>query len=783
MIHHIKPALRNLRKHITFSLLNITGLAVGLASGILILLWVLDEFSYDRFHEHLENVHVLLQDQNSDGVTYTFEALPGPLAADLKREFPEITNVARASWGDRRLIRHGDKVFREPSMYVDPSFLELFTFPALEGDPKAALTDPGSVVITERLAKKIFGSQNPIGQPLNVNNRFDYKVAAVLKDVPLNSSLQFEALFPFTVFEKANADWITGYSDNALPTWIETAPGTDLTALNEKLYNFIQSKIPDANAHVHAWPYAKYRLEASFSNGKPNGGRIDMVRLLGILGIAIILVACINFMNLSTARSSLRAREVGVRKAIGAGRSGLIAQFLGETILLTSISLALALCIAWFCLPSFNRMTEKAIALGEVGWNFWGLLVAGSLITGLIAGSYPAFFLSRFNPVRVLKNDLSDQKKGGAGGLRKILVVAQFSFSTLLILGTIFLWQQIEHLRNRPLGFTQENLLFVPMGGGTVNQWEVFRQEVQQLPQVSGVCSVSGNMLNFGSNTTGIEWPGKTEDQDFLVTITNAGEGFAKTIGLKLLEGRDFGGKQDSFTVILNKTAVARMGLNNPVGQQIRFDTTRTIIGVVEDFVQNDPSAMAEPTVIFWEESSDHNCFIKLSNNDQWKSSMDQIGAAYKKLWPNRPFEPYFMDEQCEKRFQRAKQMGFLANIFGGMSILISCLGLFGLAAFTAERRTKEIGIRKVLGANVLGITGLLAKDFLKLVLLAIVIALPIGLFGAQKALSKIDYRIDISPWVFVATAGISILVSILTVSVQSIKAALINPVKSLKSE
>jgi hypothetical protein len=447
------------------------------------------------------------------------------------------------------------------------------------------------------------------------------------------------------------------------------------------------------------------------------------------------------------------------------------------------LSLVLALALSWIFLPFFNRITEKELALGSAGAGFWLTLLGVGVLSGLVAGSYPALYLSKFNPVKVLKNDFSDVKTGGAIGLRRILVVSQFAFSTFLILCTIFLWQQIEHLRNRPLGFEKENLVRIDAGPQQARNFEAFKSQVEQLPGVKQVSCASIDLFQYGSNTSGIGWPGKTDDQQFLITIANTGRGFMQTVGMKLKEGRDFEGPKDSMCVILNETAVKRMGLQDPVGKQIERDTHRTIIGVVEDFVQNNPGSIATPTCLFWGESDANYFFIRMDNNDRWDAALKQIGAVHKAMWPNHLFEPRFVSDESEKRFQQAKTLSILANTFGGLSIFISCLGLFGLAAFTAERRMKEIGIRKVLGASVAGITGMLARDFLKLVLIAVIIACPLGYFAANKALSMVDYRIEISFWVFVAAGITALVIAFLTVSFQSIRAALSNPVKSLRSE
>jgi putative ABC transport system permease protein len=783
LLHYTAIALRSLRRNVTYTFLNIAGMSVGLTAGILILLWTLDEFSFDRFHRNLPNLHVMLQDQKSEGEIMTYTAMPGPLAADLKASFPEITNATRANFISPRLLRTADgEMFREMAHYVEPAFFEMFNFPALVGDPKAAVADPGSVVLTERTAKKIFGSQNPIGQPLNVSGRYDYKVAAIIRDVPENSSIRFDVALPFAVFEKAQANWIYNYQTNSLPMWIETQPGTDMAALNSKLYNFLQAKEPDAASHFHAYPLAKWRLENQFKNGQPSGGRMGMVAMMGLIGLALILVACINFMNLATARSSLRAREVGVRKAIGAARGRLVAQFLSEAMLMVAISFVLALLLALVIMPSFNRYTEKHLALWSAGPLFWGILTGCVVLVGFVAGSYPAFFLSKFNPVRVLKNDFSDQKRGSAEGFRKFLVVSQFTFSSLMVIATILLWQQIEHLRNRPLGYEKDHLLYFSSGFGE-GLLQTVKSQVTALPEVKDFTWASDDLSNFGSNTSGIQWPGKTDDQEILIRTTNAGANYVRTAGLKLREGRDFEGLSDQFSCLLNETAVKKMGLKNPVGQQIIYDTTRTIVGVIEDFVQDDPGGLPEPMAIFFDENNTNYYFIRLHDQANTEATLGKIGAIYKKIYPNNMFMPKFMSQEVENRFQKAKLFGMLANVFGGLAIFISCLGLFGLAAFTAERRTKEMGIRKVLGASIAGLMALMAKDFLKLVLIAIVIATPIAIYLGNKVLTLVDYRIELSPWVFIGTGVGAIIVAALTVSLQSLKAALTNPVKSLKSE
>lgn len=783
--NYLKIAFRNLQRQKLYAFLNIAGLAVGLAAGILILLWVVDEMTYDRFHTRLSNLHILLQDQTYEGETHTYFAMPGPLGPDLKREFPEITHAVRASFIGERLLRSGDQVFNEASFYAEPEFFDMFSFTAIMGDPKTAMTDPGSAVITERLAKKLFGFENPIGKPLNINNRFDYRVAAVLKDIPSNSTLQFDVVLPFSIFEKASASWITSYGTNSLSTWIETQPGVNMDALNGKLYNYIQSKYEGADGHLHAWPLSRWRLESEFKNGQPAGGRIRLVQLFLFIGIAVILVACINFMNLSTARSAGRAREVGVRKAIGALRSRIIFQFMSEAAVMVLIGLVLAVTIALGSLSGFNQLTGKTFTINSIPPVFWAGIAILGVITALVSGSYPALFLSRFDPVRALKGNAETGKTGAARWFRKTLVVVQFTFSVALIITTIIIRQQIEFARNIPLGYNKDNLIYLSSRGDMDATFPAFKQDVEALTGIKNVSAAADNLIEYGSNTSGIRWPGKPDDQEVLITVTYVGARFFETANIAIKEGRDFRTEEntDRYSVILNETAVKRMGLTSPIGQKIEYDTARTIVGVVSDFLFNNTLSAPEPMVIMFDPTGGNNYFIRLDNDANWQQHLSQVEQVFKKHFPQFLFDPHFVEAEFEEKFENMKLMSMLGNIFSGLAIFISCLGLFGLSAFTAEQRRKEVGIRKVLGASVAGITSLLAKDFLKPVLLAIGIATPIASWLIQKWLSDFEKHVDIHWWVFALAGIMAILIAFLTVSAQSVRAALGNPVEALKTE
>ncbi len=782
---YLKFAFRNLRSNRLFSVLNIAGLAVGLTSGILVILWLADEFSYNKFLPNLENIHMVVQNQTQGGETFTFTSTPGPLAVALRAEIPEIKKAARCSWTGEQLLTFGEKGVYETGFYAEPDFFNIFHYPILKGDPAAAMKDVGSVVITERTAKKFFGTDDPIGKVLQHNNQRSLTVAAVIADIPTNSTLRFDVVLPFRIFEQENTDWIDTWGNNAIPTYAELQPGVNLPALNAKLENFVQGKEPEAATHIFAYPLSEWRLHGKFVNGKPSGGRIDFLKALGLIGIFILLIACINFMNLSTARSEKRAREVGVRKSMGAQRSGLIAQFLGESLLTSSLALILALLLTLLVLPSFNRVLEKSVAFSTANGWIWAGIISLGLLTGIIAGSYPAFFLSKFQPVKVLKGGVISEGKGN-GLFRRGLVTFQFVISIFLIITTITLYLQIQHAQNRPIGYDQTNLIEIPARGDIPKTFGPLKNDLLQIPGVKSVTAASTDMIHLGSNTSGILWPGRTDDQDFLITILSVEHDWTKTVGVKMVEGRDFNAEfgSDTMTCILNQTAVRRMGLKEPViGTVIQYDTNRTVIGVVEDFVFNDPFSKPAPLVVtlsHWDMSS---FFIRLENNQQWSQNLAQVASAFKEHNPAYPFEPRFTKDTYQEQFVGAQSAGQMARIFGGMAIFISCLGLFGLSAFTAERRQKEIGVRKVLGASVQNVLLHLSKDFLKPVLLAFVLASPLAYVALQKILTSFDYRIDLAWWMFASAALLVTLVAALTVSYQSIRAALANPVTSLRSE
>ena len=784
--NYFKLALRNLLNNKLYTALNIIGLAVGLAAGVLILLWVSDETSYNKFYKNLPNLYLVMQNQTQGGITYTFRSTPGPLSEGLRAEIPEIKTVGHCTFNDKHLLTVANNSFYEEGVFAEPEFCQIFNFPVISGDPVAALKDANSVVLCEQAAKRLFGNQNAIGQTLRYDNTLDLKVGAVLKDIPKNSSIQFDVLLPYVQYKRDNGDWINSWGSNAMPTWLELQPNADVAALNKKLENYIQSKNPDASAHIFAYPIARWRLYNKFENGKQNGGRIDNVILLGVIGIFILLIACINFMNLATARSERRAREVGIRKAIGASRGSIIGQFLSEAMVLTAVALVFGLLLARLALPAFNRFYNKEIALDFSNWQLWTIILILGGFTGLVAGSYPAFVLSNFQPARVLKGNQMGRGWRKGGLLRKGLVTFQFGVAIFLIISTIVIFRQLEYVQQRPIGYDSENLIEIVARGTMINHYEALKNELLQLPGVQSVSGGIDDMVSFNSNTSGLQWPGKTPDQDFLVSMTGVDYDWTKTMGVKIVEGRDFSPEYgaDTFSCILNQTAVRRMGLKDPVvGTKITNDSAYTVVGVVEDFVYNDAFGVVEPLFVGLDHTNLNSFFVRIKNDGNWKKLLQEMEAVHKKINPAYPFTFKFTKEEYQKNFDEIRQMGQMSNVFGGLAILISCLGLFGLSAFVAERRTKEIGIRKVLGASITQVWISLSQDFIKPVLLACLLAAPLATWAMNKLLLRFDYRIELAWWMYIVAGLIAIFIAILTVSFQGISAATANPIKSLRNE
>lgn len=771
---------RNILKDKISSVINIGGLAVGLAITILLLLWIRDAMNYDKFHARLPQIHQIMFHHRIGGDLGTARSVAGPLAAVLREDVPDIEQVARTSYTNQQMVHAGENSFYEKGFYADPDFFSMLSFEAIAGNPVTALQDPASVVITERTAKKLFGTGDAIGKILQHNNVRDLKVGAVIRDIPLNSTFQFDVVLPFKLFEQENSEWINRWDHNSIQTWVALTPSSDINIVNNKIQDAIKRHTDVERATFFAYPLADLHLYGSFRNGKVSGGLIDGIKVMIIIGIFILLIACVNFMNLATAHSERRAREVGVRKVLGAPRKVIILQFLAEALCMTFFALLLGLLLARMVLPFVNRFPDVHISFDVFNWPVLGALTCLTVITGLVAGSYPAFFLSNFRPVKVLKGIVTNKKGGSL--LRKGLVTFQFVISIFLIISIIVIFRQQQHIQNRPLGYDKENLIIIPARGDMGDKFELFKSEVRQIPGVQSISAGSNNMIKFGGSTDGIHWPGKTEDQNFPVTVTTVNYDWTKTAGLKMASGRDFDPAYgaDTAACLLNETAVRKMGLKEPVvGTQLG---DKTVIGVVEDFVFNQASANPGPMVIYLGNGGSY-FFVRLTNDNNWRKTVSLIESAAKRSNPNYPFELQFMKEEYDKEYRGLRAAAQLTFGLGILAILISCLGLFGLSIFLAERRNKEIGIRKVFGAGITTIWFSLSKDFIKPVLLAFVLASPLAAYAMQQLLRGADYHIELSWWMFAVSGILAIVIALITVSFQGIKAALRDPVKSLRME
>jgi len=776
---YFKMACRMLAKNKLFSIINIGGLSVGLATGIILLLVITDELSYDKFHTNLKDVYVLMVNHTIGGDISTGRATPGPLAASLRNELPDIKYVVRFSDESEQLVRAGEKSIYKAAVYADPDFFKMLSFPGIEGDAAAALNDPSSVVITESLAKALFGNIDAIGKSVLLNNKDALKVAAIIRDCPKNSTIRFDMVVPFRVFEQGN-EWLKKWDDNRIQTWVQVKPMANLGTLNAKLKKLFLAK-QNENIVLFAYPFSELRLHGSFKNGKPSGGLVLMISMLSIIAGFVLLIACINFMNLMTARSERRAKEVGVRKVLGASRVVIILQFLSEALLLSFIALGLGMFLAKLALPGFMRISGKSFVPDFSNWLLWVLMLALWLVTGLVAGSYPALFLSRFQPVKVLKNWASTGRTGGF--LRKALVTFQFSISLFLIIGTIVIYKQMDYVERRPIGYSNENLVDIPARGNVASHFMTVKNELLAIPGIKEVSAGNDEMTRFGSAFNGLEWPGKTPDQDFYIKMTSVGYGWIQTMGLSLAEGRDFSPAYgaDSTSCLINETAARKMGLKEPIlGTKLG---NNEVIGVIRDFVLEDPSKNPPPVIVYLSKENLGHLFVRISNNEHWRECLSKIEAVVKRTSPEFPFDFQFTDKEYQSEFQQVEAMGQMGNIFGGMAILISCLGLFGLSAYVAERRGKEISIRKVLGAGSGALWFSLSREFLMPVAVAFLIAAPISGLLMGKVLGLMDYHILLSWWMFAVAGVITLLIAFATVSFNGVKAAVANPIERLRAE
>ncbi|MEO7045484.1 MAG: ABC transporter permease [Ferruginibacter sp.] len=783
---YFKTAWRSIIRGRSFSFIKIFILTVGLASAIFIFLWVADEMSFDKFHANSNNIYrVMTNNTYPDGRIETYPATSALLKDAIKAEIPEVDKTALLSMETGALVRFEGNSFNEQGLFADSSLFSIFSFPLLKGNRMNPLPDIASIVISEKLAKKLFGNVDPIGKSLEVDQRHQFMVTGIFADVPKNSSLQFDFVLPFELFIKENP-WTQNWRSGGTQTMVTLNPRASLENANTKIAGLIKKNCKDCTTSAFLFPYTSQRLYNEFENGKTAGGRIEQLRLFSIVAIIILIMACINFMNLATAQSSTRSREIGVRKVIGAKRSGLIKHFILESLMLSFIALVLALVAVQFLLPFFNEITEKSVQLDFTNPVFVSGVLIITVVCGLLAGCYPAFLLSSFKPVSVLKGNAPAPLSGS--GFRKVLVVVQFVASGVLITGSIIIYKQTTFISNKNLGFNKENVIVINRNDNLGKNYPAFKNDLLQLPSVKSMGFGGSNIFTIPITTTDPVWQGKPVNSSTSFKIFRCDAGFIPTMNIELTAGRNFSGvnNHDSANYIINKKAMEVMGLTpeNVVGSKLEmWNGKGKIIGLTNDFNNDNLRYGIEPLIFLYSEDIGSNYFIRIGGSAPINTTLASIEKTFKKYSPGYPFEYSFLDEAFAKEYRTEAIIGKLSLIFTTIALLISALGLFGLAAFSAVKRTKEIGIRKVLGASVSSVVMLLSKDFIKLVLIAILIAAPIAWYIMQNWLQGFAYRINISWWMFALADFVGIVIALLTVSYQAIKAAVANPVESLRSE
>jgi len=783
--NYLKIAWRNLLRNKSFSLLNIFGLSIGLAVTALILLWVNYELGFNQFHEKKDRIYEVFNKYEVDGEIWTWNSTPKIMASVIKKDYPEVEEVSRYFYENTFLFSKGDKNIKSNGTIVDPSFLKIFSFPLIEGNIETVLDDVNALVVTETFAKKMFGDEPAMGQIVKMDNTDTFKVTGILKDLPSNTEFNFEYLIPWAYLKQKGYD-DKNWGNNSIATYVLLQEGTNYNAFSEKIKTLRESYDKDApNMVTYLYPYTRSHLYSEFENGIEVGGLIDSIRLFAIIAIIVLVIACINFMNLSTARSEKRAKEVGVRKVVGARKKALVWQFLGESILISALAAVVALVLVVMVLPAFSTLINTELQIDWTAPSFWGITIAIILFTGVLAGSYPALYLSAFKPSAVLKGTFS--KINTLITPRKVLVVIQFSVAIVLITATIVVKQQISNVQNRKLGYSKDHLIYIQMEGDVEKNYAGIKAELLEGGIASSISKTNSPITESWSNSWGFEWPGKNPDNKTLVHRLVADDAIIKTIGLRLKKGRDLDLKKyptDSTAAILNESAVELMGFDEPLGQTIKDNGTDWhIIGVVEDFVFNSPFQHIEPMVIEGAKAWFTMIHIKFNSNRSVADNLAATEDIFKKYNPNYPFNYDFVDADYAQKFTSEQRIEKLASLFTVLTILISCLGLFGLASYMAQNRIKEIGVRKVLGASVSGITTLLSKDFLKLVAISLLIAIPVSWYGMNQWLQDFAYRIELSWWIFGLAGLLALAIAFATVSYQAVKAARTNPAKSLRTE
>jgi putative ABC transport system permease protein len=781
--NYIKIAWRNLVRNKGFAITNILGLTIGMICTIFIFLWVKDEIAFDKFHKDHDNIYQVMATRDFKPTIFTDPNMVLPLAKTLEGGNPQLIRTVVTSHQESHLVEYNNTKLKKDLYQASEQFFNMFTWKTIKGNPTEALKDPKSIIITESAAKSFFGNDDPMNKTVRLDNQLSYKIAAVIADPPGNSTFKFDFIQPF--------DYTSDYVKNRMKEWngsshnvfVQTTPGANMALVDKYIDKVKHDHAPkDKISTYYTFPMNKWHLYSEWKDGKNVGGMIEYVRMFTVIAIIILLIACVNFMNLSTARSEKRAKEVGIRKTLGSDKRQLITQFFFESIILALIAFVLSVGFVYLLMPFFNTLVSKNLHLSifEPFFMIGALIII--LFTGVVAGSYPALYLSSFNPVKVLKGTFAAGKSAVLP--RRILVVGQFVMSILLISATVIVYQQIQHIKDRSIGYNPNNLVMVPSSSDIDKNYAAVKQDLLNTGLVSAVTRTSSPITQIWWKSGSPDYAGKAANGDIIFSGLNADADFTKTMGIKILQGRDFNKTPgDTSVMLLNKAAVEAMKLKNPVGMEMRYGRKFTVAGVIDNVVMASPYDPVEPLMIYYDPNNSSMVNIRFKDGTNPKAGIKAMEPIFKQYNPQNLFEYQFVDQEFGKKFVTEELISRITNIFAGLAIFICCIGLAGLASFTIEKRFREIGVRKVMGASVQQLLMLISTEFLKLVLVAFVIAVPLTWYLMSNWLQKYTYHISISIWLFACVGALILLLTMIVVSLNTMKAAMANPVKSLRSE
>ncbi|SHE69231.1 ABC transporter permease [Pedobacter caeni] len=786
---NLKIALRNLWRNKTSSVINIVGLAVGLSACLLLLLYVNYEMNFDRNFKDSDKVYqVMTNFQDATGKITSTGGVPGNgIAMAIRAKVPEVDVITRIGGGDESLIANKEKVFKKTDLFADPEILKIFNYEFIVGNPNSALNMPDAIVLTAETAKLLFGTTDVLNKTVRYNDKRDLRVTGVIKDLPGNTSLRFDYLMPWAFFESIN-DYLKnpGWGDFGFLAIAKVNNQANIDLINAKVKKLFNENYTAQRTENFLFPFADNHLHGKFLNGKSIGGDIERIYLFMALAFGILLVACINFMNMATAKSERRAKEVGIKKTIGATRNSLVNQFLTEAMVLTMAAVLIAVTIVELSLPVFNNLLDIKIAIDYTNLNYWLSILAVVFLTGLLAGAYPALFLSSFNPIQTLKKKTARAKLIPIN-IRQVLVVGQFCFAIMLIIATLVIYRQMQFIKNRPVGYHINLLAEMPQDGELRHKFELFKDQLLKTGAVTSVSQTSQSMTGVGNWFYGFEWPGMEEKgKEIVFNRLQTTYDFVKTSGVELVAGRDFSRDfaSDTAAILLSSTAVKVMKLKNPIGTNVKlFGNQVRVIGVFKDFIWDSPYHSGRQMVINFNRYEGGNIKMRLNPANSLSKNVEMVSTVTKKINPSFPVEVKFVNELFDRKLKSERILGILANLFGGIAILISCLGLYGLVAYSAEQRTKEFGVRRVLGASVGNIMKLLSVSFLKMVFIAACIGVPLAYYLMNRWLTAFEFRTTISWSIILMSIGGTAIIAFLTVSFQAYKAATANPVEALKYE